>query len=417
MRLSAAFFAIVVACGGAPAWAEPPPLAVKWRPTSAAPELARPRLWLRPVEPTGEARSALGEALFRAPELLGAVARRSGLSCQACHINGGNNAKFYIAGISAGAGGLDLSSAVFNPLADDGVANHRDIPSLAGIADTAPYGRDGTVRTLRDFTRQVIVHEFAGAEPPALALDALGAYLIRFGFLPNPRLDASGQLTNLAKGSARRGQTLFTRPFPGQLKLSCATCHAPDRAFIDQRQHDVGTTGLFDTPTLLGIASTAPYFHDGRAQSLKAVVEHFDRHYKLSLSPEEQSDLIDYLLAVGGTNRGEDPVKRGDELARVDRFGRALDLVIAERNVELSEIVVGVLRRELGALNERFPLPQQKPARDYLRAISRGLQSLGEASERRAWEDAEEILEATRQALSSLGDVLNLNAVGALFAP
>ena len=49
--------------------------------------------------------------------------------------------------------------------------------------------------------------------------------------------------------------------------MSCASCHRPDGAFVDHVVHDVGTGGLFKTPTLLNANFNAPYFHDGRYDS------------------------------------------------------------------------------------------------------------------------------------------------------
>jgi cytochrome c peroxidase len=38
--------------------------------------------------------------------------------------------------------------------------------------------------------------------------------------------------------------------------MSCAGCHIPSAAFVDHQQHDVGSGGLFKTPTLRNAVET-----------------------------------------------------------------------------------------------------------------------------------------------------------------
>src|SRR5262249_25053030 len=116
---------------------------------------------------------------------------------------------------------------------------------------------------------------------------------------PNPRLSPGGRLTAQASTSEQRGEALFIRPFPHDPGLSCAGCHVPSAAFIDHLQHDVGSGGLFKTPTLRNANFNAPYFHDGRYDSYDQVVAHFSRVFDLDLSAEDRTDLIAYLRAVG----------------------------------------------------------------------------------------------------------------------
>ncbi len=84
--------------------------------------------------------------------------------------------------------------------------------------------------------------------------------------------------------SERRGEALFMKPFPNDPNMSCATCHVPSAAFVDHRQHDVGSGGLFKTPTLMNANYNAPYFHDGRYDTYEQVVAHFDRVFGLGYS-------------------------------------------------------------------------------------------------------------------------------------
>ena len=101
---------------------------------------------------------------------------------------------------------------------------------------------------------------------------------------PIPAL-ADGKLTDQAAEAERRGEALFNKPFPHDPDMSCATCHVPSGAFVDHRQHDVGSGGLFKTPTLLNADFNAPYFHDGRFDSYDQVIDYFDRVFDLGLAP------------------------------------------------------------------------------------------------------------------------------------
>jgi len=241
----------------------------------------------------------LGDLAFNSPSLLGGVARQAGMSCGTCHVNGASNPKLYIPHMSTRPGNFDTTGALFNPKADNGVLDPVRIPSLRGAHLLGPYGIDGRNASLRDFVRTVIVEEFAGPEPSAALLDALMAYIQDIDFLRNLSLGPAGRLTARASDAERRGEVLFVKPFPHDPTMSCATCHVPSSAFVDHRQHDVGSGGAFKTPTLLNTDFNAPYFHDGRFDTYDQVVAHFDRVFDLGLSPDERRDLIAYLTAVG----------------------------------------------------------------------------------------------------------------------
>src|SRR5262245_29674067 len=242
---------------------------------------------------------ALGDLAFNSPSILGDVARRAGISCGTCHVGGANNPKLFIPGLSAGPGTFDTTGALFNPKADNHVFDPVRIPSLRGARYLAPYGHDGRIASLRDFVRNVIVGEFAGPEPSPAILDAIVAYIHDIDFLPNPRLTHDGKLTADASPAERRGEALFNRPFAHDPQLSCATCHVPSGAFVDHAQHDVGSGGIFKTPTLRNADFNAPYFHDGRFDTYDQVVDHFDRTFDLGLSAGDRADLVAYLTAIG----------------------------------------------------------------------------------------------------------------------
>jgi hypothetical protein len=117
-----------------------------------------------------------GRLAFRSPDTLGGTARKAGLSCQACHANGFATTAFFIPGLSDRPGRIDVSHAFWNLRSEDGINNPVEIPSLRGVKTKERLGHDRRVASLREFTRRVIVTEFAGVEPDVLLLDALMAY-------------------------------------------------------------------------------------------------------------------------------------------------------------------------------------------------------------------------------------------------
>ncbi len=257
----------------------------------------------------------LGDLLFHSPEILGPRAIEIGLSCNSCHPNGATHAGLAIDGISDRPGSIDLSTAHFRAGADDGIENSLNIPSLRGVRYTAPYGRDGRVASLSEFTRGVVEGEFGGAPIPPARLAALVRYLHDLDFLPNRNLDDHNRLTARAGEAAHRGEKIFD--------AHCAGCHPPSSYFTDGKTHRVGSGKRaspysfddgYDTPTLLGILESAPYFHDGRAATLADVVKFFDEREQLHLSAEARADLVAYLEAIGTSDERSDARPLGRQL-------------------------------------------------------------------------------------------------------
>ncbi|WP_300304430.1 hypothetical protein [Ferrovibrio sp.] len=148
----------------------------EWLPPGS---LSLENLSQRPAERLEEGRNfyvAFGRLAFRSPDILGGTARKAGLSCQACHANGFATHAFFIPGLSDRPGRIDVSHAFWHLRGEDQRDNPLDIPSLRGVKTKDRFGHDARTASLRDFTRRVIVMEFAGDEPDALLLDALVAY-------------------------------------------------------------------------------------------------------------------------------------------------------------------------------------------------------------------------------------------------
>jgi hypothetical protein len=297
----------------------------------------------------------LGDLAFGSPGIFGGAARRAGLSCASCHVNGASNAKLFVPGMSTRPGNFDTTGGFFNPHADDGVLDPLTIPSLRGARFLAPYGHDGRIASLREFIRNVIVNEFAGPEPSPAIVDAMVTYVQDVDFLPNPLIGPGGKLTDKAPEAARRGEALFSKPFPSDATLSCAACHSPSTAFVDHRQHDVGTGGLFKTPTLLNAKLNAPYFHDGRFADFDGVVAYFDKTFSLGLGAGDRQDLVAYLSAIGDgvapvTTDGVDP-----RLKEIRDFSSVLATAIPAQDKDVVALAADTIGGELRELSEHFP--------------------------------------------------------------
>jgi hypothetical protein len=111
--------------------------------------------------------------------------------------------------------------------------------------------------------------------------------------------------------SARRGRELFNN------EAGCSTCHqgrtftdvlngtngtpllhTPDEVGMDPRYAERSATRLYRTTPLRGLLQHSPYFHDGKAADLPAVVEHYDQHFGLGLLPSQKADLVEYLKTL-----------------------------------------------------------------------------------------------------------------------
>lgn len=58
--------------------------------------------------------------------------------------------------------------------------------------------------------------------------------------------------------------------------------------------------GKYRTAPLAGLWShqKGGFYHDGRFATLNDVIEHYDTHSKLELTPQEKADLVQYLKSL-----------------------------------------------------------------------------------------------------------------------
>ncbi len=367
----------------------------------------------------------LGDIAFSSPLILGGPARRAGISCNTCHINGTTNPRLYIPGLSTQSGTFDTTGHLFNPKSDNGVLDPLSIPSLRGAHLLAPYGHDGRTVSLRDFVHDVVVNEFAGEEPSPEVLEAIIAYIEDIDFLPNRRLGQLGKLTGPMSESEKHGEALFYQRFPHNPTLSCAGCHEPLGAFVDHHQHDVGSGGLFKTPTLLNANFNAPYFHDGRYTSYAQVVGHFDRIFYLGLSARDRQDLVAYLEAIGDGEQALSADSIETRVKEISDFLSVLDIAVPEHNAGIAAMTLDTVDRELRDLTEQFPerknsivtagAEERIRARDALKYVVLSVHQIGSAIRNNDFDEAVQALSRSRAMLTAAVPVLQASESWSLF--
>ena len=69
----------------------------------------------------------------------------------------------------------------------------------------------------------------------------------------------------------------------------------PGRAMITGKWADIGK---FKGPVLRALAARAPYFHNGSASSLDAVLDFYETRFNLGLTPGERADVLAFLRAL-----------------------------------------------------------------------------------------------------------------------
>jgi len=327
----------------------------------------------------------IGTIAFESPDVLGGTASALGMSCASCHPRGGTQTRLFIDTLSDKPGNVDVTNGVFSPLTEDNIINPINIPSLFGARHTEPFGRRGNFETIADFTVHAIVNEFIGQQPSDSLLEAMVAFQTTLDFPANRFLSEDGRLTADASASARRGEAIFAAPG------ACATCHKPADYFVDHLTHDVGTDGVFETPSLLGSAITAPYAHDGRFDTVAEAVDHFVGWLRLDLDAAAKADLLAYVEAVGVAERTEALNEEQALRQRFSDFGDLMARLIALDDAALTTLAIGHINRSFKAIQMYYRDPPQRPTRKVLGAWMEALRVVerhAEASESDAAREA-----------------------------
>jgi mono/diheme cytochrome c family protein len=95
--------------------------------------------------------------------------------------------------------------------------------------------------------------------------------------------------------SCHQGRT-FTDVLSGS--GSAPVLHDPAEVGQEPEYAERSATKQYRTTPLRGLLQHPPYFHDGSAADLPAVVEHYNQHFKLNLTDRQKTDLVEYLKTL-----------------------------------------------------------------------------------------------------------------------
>ncbi len=205
----------------------------------------------------------------------------TGVSCATCHTNGREDGHVW--------------------MFPDGP---RQTPSLAGrmVLQTAPYHWSGEFATLQDFMTHTTTLRMGGVGITESMTNQLASYIDWVDAPENP------YKTGTLSQKAQHGAQVFVR-------AECNSCHA-GAAFTNNTFKNVGTyvtsgdnkddlnklAGGLNTPSLLTLARSAPFLHDGSAGTLKDrlnLTKASNLHGKTAdLSDAEMDDLVEYLKTL-----------------------------------------------------------------------------------------------------------------------
>jgi hypothetical protein len=209
--------------------------------------------------------SRRGEVLFHSARL----SFNGRFACSSCHPGGGSDDRVWI-----------------TPTEDPDFA--RRTKPLFGVRDTAPYGWHGDSPTLADRVRKTLtkLHKHT---PKRDEVRDLVAYLESLG------PPAPAPVEAVWMDSVERGRELFEGP------AKCSKCHAGER-LTDAKRHDVGTGGLFDTPSLRGVGGRQGLLHSGQANGPRDIFLRFNLEHRHGEADEldlcDLEDLLAYLRSL-----------------------------------------------------------------------------------------------------------------------
>jgi cytochrome c peroxidase len=248
----------------------------------------------------------------------------------------------------------------------DGSMNTRHTPTLYNVAYYKEWYWDGRAATLE---AQILAawRGQMGADPEQIAATLNGIEGYRTAFEQHMGGPATPDLITKALGTFVRTLVSDDSPwdryekgdraavseeavagftvFSDSEKANCTLCHLPPQytdalyhnvgvgydkpqpdlgrgGFLATRAQQAGTTdptaasmnGAFKTPTMRSISETAPYFHDGRFQTLEEAVDFMlaggianpNRDEKLqprTITPEERTQLLAFMRSLSPASR------------------------------------------------------------------------------------------------------------------
>jgi mono/diheme cytochrome c family protein len=200
--------------------------------------------------------------------------------------------------------------AYFN---QDGVNDPVLIPPAYGLRGVAleTYTGEGPVSYWNSYVAVTQMHGQGSFSDPRLGIEIVAQPDLVTPKLPllrdyqlalEPPLPPPGSFDQAA---AARGRQVFDGT------AQCARCHipptftdaglalhAPAETGMDPVRATRGANDGYRSTPLRGAWHRAPYFHDGSAPTLAAVVEHYDGVLGLNLTAQQKADLVEYLKSL-----------------------------------------------------------------------------------------------------------------------
>ncbi len=214
--------------------------------------------------------------------------------------NGGpqalNNQEYYI-GINDALGG-DPEGQPFNPNAMTVYSAWANIPSSQ--ADKWTAARQSVARGEQLFNSFPIPITGVAGLNDALNQQVIMGTCTTCHDAPNVGNHSVALAINIGVTDATPAAPLDTTGLP-VYTLKCTatgttyTVTDPGRALITGKCADIGKT---KGPILRGLASRAPYFHNGSAATLRDAVDFYDNRFNLGLSEQDKADLVAFLQTL-----------------------------------------------------------------------------------------------------------------------
>jgi YVTN family beta-propeller protein len=226
---------------------------------------------VRLAAPKQPGRTLRGRFLFTS----GQLAKGNRFTCNTCHVDGNTD-------------GISWQFAHMR----DGLDRRNSRNLRGGVLLTPPYRWMPKEQDFEVFVNDEVQGLMHGRRLPHGEVHALWDFVNDLPLPPNPHRAPDGSFTE----AAQRGKSLFVG------KAGCATCHAGPLYGGSGKRAGVGTTdqGLeLDVPHLTAVYDSAPYLHDGRAESLEAVFKDHNSthlHGKVeALTDAEMTDLLEFV--------------------------------------------------------------------------------------------------------------------------
>ncbi|MCP4006883.1 MAG: hypothetical protein GY725_22110 [bacterium] len=192
-------------------------------------------------------------------------------SCATCHPGGGSDGKAYRQGEPVEHGSEDARLTL----------------PTRGIWLSAPYLSDGSIETAEQVIDRMLRIEMRNSTLAGRDLAALVAYALSIPPFDRGRVQEDGIPVDPSTLASQRGYEVF-------LTLECDECHPPP-LFTRAVNSDVGSGGLWNVPSLLGVSKRSPYGHDGRWQGLEEAVKAMLQAGDHKIRELEFRQLIEYL--------------------------------------------------------------------------------------------------------------------------